>query len=263
MIAADGECWHVQRARDFDMNDLAFNQGDVIDVPIVVLDGGVLVPDWKPLKCEGVTKHEFSNAYAAVEKCWGKDVAEENKHLFPPPTAEGQAIGKVAKSAPRRATPKGPFVPEHFIATPTDSAVEKAAFANAFCVFADSMFRPDKFTPGLYKRLSTLFGLSALGGMASFSEGHFGTAQCRLMFAAHIVTYVPAGDRTQSWVDVEANLKAYTAQKILPKISASAGRADAANKRNLCRQLIEEGYMPDQFTLPWQRPTSSPKKVDG
>jgi hypothetical protein len=96
-----------------------------------------------------------------------------------------------------------PFTDADFTATKWDGAAEKAAFANALCRFISADFRESLFTQKLYRRLALSFGQIAHFNRGCFYNHFFRDLQGEVAFLEETLAWVPCGEPSHTFNDVE------------------------------------------------------------
>jgi hypothetical protein len=95
------------------------------------------------------------------------------------------------------------FVAADFVPTLSETAEQKAKFANALLTFVAQDFPRSKFHERFYRRLSNTFGHIANYDSAGFYGRFFLTAADKLEFLEQCVTWPCHGDPTFTYSDVE------------------------------------------------------------
>ena len=93
-----------------------------------------------------------------------------------------------------------------FTPSRTLTAAQKETLFCTLTAFILDGCKAEDVTKGLYHRLSTMFGLSAHGGRASFIAAHFAGPAERQAFIARILAWPCSGDPAASCSDVEREL---------------------------------------------------------
>jgi hypothetical protein len=84
-----------------------------------------------------------------------------------------------------------------------ESDSEKAAFANALCRFMSDDFRESLFTQKLYRRLALSFGHIAHFERDCFYNHFFRDLQGKVTFLEETLVWVPCGQPSHTFCDVE------------------------------------------------------------
>ena len=102
-----------------------------------------------------------------------------------------------------RALARPLFTDSDFTATKWNGAPDKAAFANAFCRFMSADFRESLFTQKLYRRLALTFGHIAHFDFVYFYNQFFRDLQGKVAFLEETLAWVPCGQPSHTYSDVE------------------------------------------------------------
>jgi hypothetical protein len=155
------------------------------------------------------------------------------------------------------------FTDADFTATKWDSAFEKAAFANALCRFMSDDFRESLFTQKLYRRLALSFGHIAHFEHGCFYNHFFRDLQGKLAFLEETLAWVPCGQPTHTFCDVErAVLARLRKSNLLDAYRALRAAEVEGVERALLAKLREkyDGTPPhSQTSAPILHPGDPPK----
>ena len=102
-----------------------------------------------------------------------------------------------------RALARPLFTDADFNATKWNGAPDKAAFANALCRFMSADFRESLFTQKLYRRLALTFGHIAHFDFVYFYNHFFRDLQGKVAFLEETLAWVPCGEPSHTYSDVE------------------------------------------------------------
>jgi hypothetical protein len=224
LIAEDGETWEVARVRSGGF-PVPWRKGEVVAVPV---SGDDLKPDWASLHCE--VPDQLPDAPPnIVAELWGHPVV---------PGAADIPVGDVQPSVV--------FTAAQFVPTEWATSADKASFANAFVRFVENGFRSADFTPEFYNRLSNTFGHIAHFDRRTFFQRFFTTAANKLDFVRQTAEFVPFGQPSYTFSDVERALTKWVVTTgVLDRVGATAENAQYRAERELLRKLLQKHGTPD------------------
>lgn len=231
MVAEDGETWQVGRNRSGNYPP-QWSKGEIVDVPLMSDPVRKIPrPAWEELNCE--IPQRMPDAPAAVlAEVWGKPLESQSETSLPPREVEPSIV----------------FTASQFTPTRTQTAQEKADFANAFVKFVENGFCDDHFPDWFYKRLSMTFGHIAHFDRQTFFRTFFGNARDKAIFIERTMTYRPVGDPAFAYSDVERVLQDWLRTTNVPvRVQKTAEHATNRAEREQLRKLLDKHGLPDDF----------------
>jgi len=155
------------------------------------------------------------------------------------------------------------FADVDFTATKWDGAAEKAAFTNALCRFVCADFRESLFTQKLYRRLALTFGHVAHFDRGCFYNHFFLDLQGKVAFLEETLAWVPCGQPSHTFCDVERAVLARLRKSNLRDAYRALRAAEVEGvERALLAKLREkhEGMpAPSQTNAPILHPGAPPR----
>jgi hypothetical protein len=148
--------------------------------------------------------------------------------------------------------PKTIFTADRFVSTEFSTAQEKARFCNHFARFVLGGFPRKLFKPAFYRRLSNIFGHIANYDETGFYEVWFATPAKQRQFVRRVHEWVPVGDPSFCWCDVERELKSWaamTAEAVEAVLTDNERKAEEAAQAETDRRSALVGQICQEFTV--------------